>query len=32
MDRIQVMNEIRVQRELKQCGNSLKLYKIYETE
>ena len=28
----QLMSEIRVQRELAQCGNSLKLYKIYETD
>lgn len=31
-DKIQMVNEIKVQRELKLCGNSLKLFKIYESE
>jgi serine/threonine protein kinase len=31
-ERIQMMNEIQVQRRLKFCGNTLKLYKIYESD
>ncbi|TNV74643.1 hypothetical protein FGO68_gene5677 [Halteria grandinella] len=31
-ERIQMMNEIQVQRRLKYCGNTLKLYKIYESD
>lgn len=31
-ERLQMMQEIQVQRKLKYCGNSLKLYKIYESD
>jgi serine/threonine protein kinase len=27
-----MINEIRIQRELRQCGNTIKLFKIFESE